>query len=370
MLLTWLQLRDFRCHPALEVAPGPGVNVFVGGNGAGKSSVLEAIGYLATLASFRRAPEASLVRVGADTAVLRGEFAGEAGTVRVEVEIPSRGRHRVLIDGKRASGRAEVAARVSLVAFLPDDLDLVKRGPAYRREFADDLAVQLWPAAAVDQQEFERALRQRNSLLRRDGRRADRLTLEVWDERLAVLGQAVVRRRLEALAAVAPGVEGLCRQLGGGGEVFGWQYLAAGLGVVEPGEPPAALQARLAAAIVAARDEDLERRATTVGPHRDEVALAADGRDLRTRASQGEQRTVALALRLAAFDLLAERRRSAPVLVLDDVFSELDGERRARLVERLPRGQVFISTAHGEDAPAGGRRWTVAPGRAEAEGGA
>src|SRR5512137_1988875 len=170
MLLTWLQLRDFRCHEALEVAPGPGVNVLVGGNGAGKSSVLEAIGYLATLASFRRAPEASLVRAGAEAAVVRGEFTGEAGTVRVEVEIPSRGRHRVQIDGKRASGRAEVAARVALVAFLPDDLDLVKRGPTYRREFVDDLAVQLWPAAAVDQQEYERALRQRNTLLRRDGR--------------------------------------------------------------------------------------------------------------------------------------------------------------------------------------------------------
>lgn len=365
MLLTWLQLRDFRCHQALEVAPGPGVNVFVGGNGAGKSSVLEAIGYLATLASFRRAPEASLVRVGAEAAVVRGEFAGEAGTVRVEVEIPSRGRHRVQVDGKRASGRAEVAERVALVAFLPDDLDLVKRGPAYRREFVDDLAVQLWPAAAMDQQEYERALRQRNTLLRRDGRRADRMTLEVWDERLAVLGQAVVRRRLQALEAVAGGVEHLCRRLGGGGEAFAWQYLGAGLGPVESGEAPEVLQARLAAAAAAAREEDLDRRTTTVGPHRDEVALLADGRDLRTRASQGEQRTVALSLRLAAFDLLAERRRSAPVLVLDDVFSELDGERRARLVERLPRGQVFISTAHGEDVPAGGLRWVVEPGKVQ-----
>lgn len=368
MLLTWLQLRDFRCHAALELAPAPGVNVFVGGNGAGKSSILEAIGYLATLASFRRAPEASLVRAGADAAVLRGEFAGEAGTIRVEVEIPSRGRQRVQIDGKRASGRAEVAARVALVAFLPDDLDLVKRGPAYRREFVDDLAVQLWPAAAVDQQEFERALRQRNALLRREGRRADPMTLEVWDERLAALGAAVVSRRLAALAAVAPGVEGLCRRLGGGDEEFAWQYAGAGVGVVAPGESAAALEERLSAAAAAAREEDLDRRTTTVGPHRDEVVLLGDHRDLRTRASQGEQRTVALALRLAAFDLLAVRRRSSPVLVLDDVFSELDGERRARLVERLPQGQVFVSTAHGEDVPAGGLRWAVAPGKVAPEG--
>ena len=362
MHLTWLQLRDFRCHQALEVSPGPGVNVLLGGNGAGKSSVLEAIGYLATLASFRRAPEGSLVRVGAEAAIVRGEFAGEAGTVRVEVEIPSRGRHRVQIDGKRAAGRAEVAARVALVAFLPDDLDLVKRGPAYRREFVDDLAVQLWPAAARDLQEFERALRQRNALLRREGRRADAMTLEVWDERLAALGQVVVRRRLQALEAIAAGVESLCRQLGGGEGSFAWRYQGAGIGDVDPAEAAEVLRARLAAAAVAARDDDLERRTTTVGAHRDEVALLSGGRDARTRASQGEQRTVALALRLAAFDLLTERRRSAPVLVLDDVFSELDGERRARLVERLPSGQVFISTAHGEDVPAGGLRWVVAPG--------
>lgn len=368
MLLTWLQLRDFRCHEALELSPGPGGNVLVGGNGAGKSSILEAIGYLATLASFRRAPQAALVRVGAEAAVLRGEFTGEAGTVRVEVEIPRQGRHRVQIDGKRAAGRAEVATRVALVAFLPDDLDLVKRGPAYRREFADDLAVQLWPGSAVDQQEYERALRQRNALLRREGRRSDPMTLEVWDERLAVLGAGVVHRRLQALGAVAGGVEALCRRLGGGGEAFSWQYLGAGIGAVDAQETAMALQGRLVGAAAAARAEDLDRRTTTVGPHRDEVVLLAQGRDLRTRASQGEQRTVALALRLAAFDLLAERRRSAPVLVLDDVFSELDGERRARLVERLPQGQVFISTAHGEDVPAGGLRWVVEPGMVRGQG--
>lgn len=368
MLLTWLQLRDFRCHDALEFAPGPGSNVLEGGNGAGKSSILEAIGYLATLGSFRRAPDAALVRTGAETAVLRGEFTGEAGTARVEVEIPRQGRNRVQIDGKRAAGRADVAARVALVAFLPDDLDLIKRGPAYRREFVDDLAAQLWPASAIDQQEYERALRQRNVLLRREGRRADPMTLEVWDERLAVLGAGLVRRRLQALEAIAGGVETLCRQFGGGEESFVWRYLGAGIGTVEPQETAAAVQERLGRATAAARDEDLDRRTTTVGPHRDEIALLAEGRDLRTRASQGEQRTVALALRLAAFDVLAERRRSAPVLVLDDVFSELDGRRRAHLVERLPRGQVFISTAHGEDVPAGGLRWLVEPGMVRSRG--
>ena len=362
MPLTWLQLRDFRCHPTLEFTPAPGVNLLLGGTGAGKSSVLEAIGFLATLSSFRRAPDAALVRVGQQAAVARGQFAGEGGAVQVEVEIPSRGRQRIRVDGKRAAGRGEVAARVALVAFLPDDLDLVKRGPAYRREYVDDLAVQLWPAAAGDQREYERALRQRNALLRREGRAVPAGSLSVWDERLAVLGAVLIRRRLDALREVVAGVQGLCRDLGGGSEQVGWSYLAAGAGEVDPAATEGALREGLAAAVSAARHEDLERRTTTVGPHRDEVALYLDRRDLRTRASQGEQRTVALALRLAAFDLLAERRRSAPVLVLDDVFSELDEARRARLVERLPRGQVFISTAHREDVPVGGVCWAVSVG--------
>lgn len=362
MILTWLQLRDFRCHAGLDFAPAPGVNLLLGGNGAGKTSLLEAIGFLATLASFRRSPDSSLVRAGSPVAIARGRFVGEAGDVQVEAEIPLQGRQRVLVDGKRAAGRAEVAVRVALVAFLPDDLDLVKRGPAYRRDYVDDLAVQLWPAAAAEQKEYERVLRQRNALLRRDGRGTPAASLAVWDERLAALGATVLRRRLDALEAVIGGVQSFCRELGGGTEHVAWNYLAGGGSRVDPASPVSVLRRGLADAVIAARQDDLDRRTTTVGPHRDEVEVSIDGRDLRTRASQGEQRTVALALRVAAFDLLAERRRSAPLLVLDDVFSELDEERRARLVERLPRGQVFISTAHREDVPVVGACWEVGPG--------
>jgi len=365
MRLHWLELRGFRCHEALAWQPDAGLNLLLGGNGTGKTSILEAIGYLATLASFRRSPDAALVGEGAGAALLRGEFSGAAGTIRVEVEIPREGRRRVQVDGKRAMGRAAVAARVALVAFLPDDLGLVKRGPAFRREFADDLAAQLWPAAATEHQEYERALRQRNALLRRDGRRADATTLGVWDDRLAALGAVVQQRRVRALGEVAGGVAALWDLLGGRGTGFYWQYHGAGLGRVTADEAAGAIRERLSAAVAAARDEDLERRTTTVGPHRDEIALFAQGRDLRTRASQGEQRTVALGLRLAAFDLLTERRGSAPVLLLDDVFSELDGPRREGLVARLPAGQVFLSSTHPEDVPAGGLRWAVAPGRVE-----
>jgi len=359
--LDWLRLSDFRCYEALEMAADPGVNLLVGDNGTGKSSVLEAIGYLATLRSFRRSPDSSLVREGCAAAVVRGEFTSGDSTVRIEIEVPVSGRRRVLLNGKPA-GRAAVSGLVVLVAFLPDDLDLVKRGPAYRREYLDDLTAQMWPAAGAEQSEYERALRQRNALLRREGRYADGATLDVWDERVAALGGVVVRRRLDALERLGPLVSRLYADLGEGAEEVSWDYLGAGVGEVSPDAGAADLVVALGEALAEARPGDLERRMTTVGPHRDELSLGLGGRDVRTRASQGEQRTLALGLRIAAYDLLREQRNAAPVLVLDDVFSEMDASRTARLVERLPGGQVFVSTAREEDVPVHGARWVVGGG--------
>jgi len=180
--LIWLELRDFRSYRVFSFRPEPGVNVLVGDNGSGKTSILEAIGYLASLASFRRSPDGALVRRGADAAIVRGEFSSGPTGALVEIETPVSGRRRVLLNGKGNRSRADVAGVVALVAFLPDDLDLVKRGPSYRREYVDDVAAQAWPTAAVEQTDYERVLRQRNALLRRDGRRADSETLDVLDE--------------------------------------------------------------------------------------------------------------------------------------------------------------------------------------------
>jgi DNA replication and repair protein RecF len=363
--LSWIELTDFRCHPSLRVEPDPGVNVFVGDNGSGKTSLLEGIGYLASLSSFRRSPDASLVRLGAEGAVVRGEFSSATGAALVEVEIPASGRRRVLLNGKRAAGRAAIAEMVVLVAFLPDDLDLVKRGPAHRREYLDDLAAQVWPAAGAEQAEYERAVTQRNALLRRDGRMADPTTLDALDERVALLGGVVLSRRLATAALVAPSVESLYAELGEVPARVSFSYVAAGLGEVPTGAGADELAGLLAPALAAARRGDLERRTTTVGPHRDDIDLVLDDRDARTRASQGEQRSVALGLRLAAYRVLAERRATAPVLLLDDVFSELDARRSARLVERLPEGQVFVTSARSEEVPLVGRRWRVTAGRVD-----
>lgn len=361
MELGWLELTGFRCYPGVLLEPASGVNVFVGDNGSGKTSLMEAIGYLASLKSFRRSPDSSLVARGEQAAVVRGEFSAGGRTLRVEVEIPLEGRRRVLVNGKRPAGRSEVVAAVPLVAFLPDDLDLVKRGPSERREYLDDLSAALWPAAASEQADYERALRQRNSLLRQEGRHADRTTLDVWDERLSHLGAAVTRRRLDLLERLTPRLSSLYAELGERPETLSARYESAPLGTLERADA-AGLDERLGEALAAARREDMERRVTTVGPHRDEAVLMIADRDLRTRASQGEQRTVALGLRVAAYELMREVRGATPVLVLDDVFSELDPGRSRRLVGKLPEGQVFISTAREAEVPVVGTRWWVGGG--------
>jgi DNA replication and repair protein RecF len=359
MNLSWLELGSFRAHRDLRFEPGSGVNVLIGDNGTGKTSVLEAIGYLASLKSFRSAPDASLVSDGADEAIARGEFVAEGRSSLVEVAIPAQGRRRVLLDGKRPKGRAEVAARVALVAFLPDDLDLVKRGPAYRRDYLDDAAIQVWPVAASEMNEYDRTVRQRNALLRRDGRHADQTTLDVLDERLAVAGSVVLSRRLAVAALLEPVVAELYGELAEKSGFVEWRYEAAGLGQPDRSATAEALRPLLDDALAASRSGDLERRTTTVGPHRDEVVILIEGRDARTRASQGEQRSIALGLRVASYRVLLERRGTPPVLLLDDVFSELDPGRGERLVELLPSGQVFVTSARQEEVPLVGDRWTV-----------
>jgi DNA replication and repair protein RecF len=358
--LATLELSAFRSHSELRLQPDPGVNVLIGPNGAGKTSVLEAIAYLVRLSSFRRSPDASLVATGRSDAIIRGSFSDGHRSMTVDVEMSTERRRRVLVNGKATQSRAAIAEFVALVAFLPDDLDLVKRGPALRREFLDDAAAQVWPAAATEQREFERALRQRNALLRAHGRAADRATLDVWDDRVGRLGAVVTTRRLAVLEEIGRDVSSIYARLGGG-DTVSWTYVAAGLKGGDLGEADV-LGAKLVEALTRERRTDMERRTTTVGPHRDELAIAIDDRDARSKASQGEQRSVALAMKVAIHRVLTERRDEPPILLLDDVFSELDPGRSGRLVDELPTGQVFVTSARDEEVPLMGRRWSVTPG--------
>jgi DNA replication and repair protein RecF len=360
MHLTWLELSDFRAYEALVFAPEPGMNILVGANGAGKTSVLEAVGYLGMMKSFRAVPDVALVRDGTQAAVIRAGVAGGATELTVEVELPHEGRRTVLANTKKPRRLRDMLLAVPVVAFLPDDLDVIKRSAAQRRDYLDDLASRLWPQAGADLSDYEKTLRQRNALLKHAGRSADIYTLDALDTRLAQAGALVLNHRRTVATELQEPLMHAYKVVGGAG-VLRWAYRSTwgseGAGGIE------ALALALRTALEERRPKDLEIRTTTVGPHRDEPELLLDGRSTRLRASQGEQRTVALALRVGAYRLIEEIRDQTPILLLDDVFSELDIDRAQRVLSLMPDGQVFVTTAREDEVPAAGRRWSVRDGR-------
>jgi DNA replication and repair protein RecF len=362
MEFSWLELRDFRSYRELRLEPDPGVNVFVGANAAGKTNLLEGAAYLASLRSFRGAPEEALIRDGSEAAVIRGEIRHTESTSLVETELPRTGRRRVRVNGQRPARSTDLLGHLRAVVFLPDDLDIVKRGPAYRRDFLDAVAVQLWPGAHLDQQEYERALRQRNSLLRQSGREVETATLEVWDQRLSQAAGKMMVRRSGAAAAVRDAIAETYARLSGAAAMVELRYASKWGGSLS-GLAADTVAASLVEALTGSRRADTERRVTTMGPHRDEPWFTVDGRDARTRASQGEQRTLALSLRLASHRAIGEATGEVALLLLDDVFSELDMSRADALAGMLPAAQTFITTARQEEVPVHGRTFVVEPGR-------
>jgi DNA replication and repair protein RecF len=368
--LEWLELTEFRNYQSLRFEPEDGINVLIGQNGAGKTNVLEAVGYLSQLKSFRRTPDAALIRAGADRAIARGRFRSAGSTVDIAVEIPGAGRRQVLVNGKRPARMSDVATTAPVVAFLPDDLDLVKRGPALRREYLDDLGAQLVPTVGADQREFEKALRQRNTLLKQEGRDADRMTLDVWDARLAAAGGRLLANRLRLLGRLCDRLSKAYRTVGGAtDELLLPQYRSSWfeVGEIVAGMDPdeELLASQLLSALEERRTRDLEVRSTSAGPHRDDPGFVLDGREVRVQASQGEQRSVALSLRIGAYQLLEERHGRPPILLLDDVFSELDSRRADGVTALLPHGQVFVTSARDDEVPDMGRRWRVVGGAIE-----
>lgn len=336
MRLRKLWLTDFRNHEHDELELPAGLTAVTGPNGAGKTALLEAVAFLSTLSSFRGAGGDLLVRSGATSAVVRGEVERDGRELLIECEITG-GRTVVQLNRQRGARRRDLLDALRVSVFTPDDLVLVKGGPGERRRFLDDAMVQLTPRDDALRLELERVLRQRNTLLKQAaGRLTDEvgLTLDVWDEKLAAVGEEIGQRRREISAALAPPVTEAYERLAG---------IAVEVGV-EHRSSWAAFDG-LAEALAAARDEDVKRRVSTVGPHRDEVELVLAGLPARAQASQGEQRSLALALRLAVHRLVAERVGVAPVLLLDDVFSELDAGHSRALVELLPDGQALLTTA-------------------------
>ncbi len=358
MRLDWIRLAGFRSYAEVEWRPDAAVNVLVGNNGAGKTNLLEAVSYLATLRSFRSAPDEALIAYDATEAVIRAEIEGsEDRRSLIEVEIGRGKSRRVQVNRNRLMRTAELLHHLQVVTFLPEDLDIVKRGPALRRDFLDDLAVAATPAASLDRAEFERALRQRNAFLRQGI--DDAVTLSVWDERLALAAGRVMSRRAQVAQAMSDRLGEAYRFLAGEESELAWEYRSEWGGSLDATVGAGSFTERLAESLARRRRADIERRVTGTGPHRDDPALLLDGHDLRYHGSQGEQRSTALALRLASHGLVEERTGFPPVLILDDVFSELDPDRSAALASALPHGQTIISTAERSDVPVEGVVWSV-----------
>lgn len=329
-------MTDIRSYPAAHVEFGPGLTVVRGANGIGKTNLIEAMGYLGTQRSFRGVPPDTMIRHGEERGVVRGRVQHEERTLLVECEISARGRSRAQINGQKVTRGRDLLEVLRSTVFAPDDLAIVKAGPAVRRRFLDDVMVARRPKLDALRSEVEKILRQRNALLKQAKRRLSDdigMTLAVWNDKLASSGEELARQRRDLLEAILPRVQKLYADVSGAEDRVELHYRSTW----EQGE--------LAAALDAVRDDELRRGVTLVGPHRDDLEVRLNGLPGRTHASQGEQRSLALALKLAGHLAVTDAVGQAPVLLLDDVFSELDDGRSDALVHSLPPGQVVLTTA-------------------------
>ncbi|MFK0233596.1 DNA replication/repair protein RecF [Streptomyces vinaceus] len=377
MHVSHLSLADFRSYARAEVPLDPGVTAFVGPNGQGKTNLVEAIGYLATLGSHRVSSDAPLVRMGADRAVIRAAVTHGARQQLVELELNPGRANRARVNRSSQVRPRDVLGIVRTVLFAPEDLALVKGDPGERRRFLDELVTARSPRMAGVRSDYERVLKQRNTLLksaamarRHGGRSMDLSTLDVWDQHLARAGAELLAQRLDLIATLLPLADKAYEQLAPGGGPLGLAYKSSAAGeagaAVDGGgaRTREALYEVLLAALAEVRKQEIERGVTLVGPHRDDVLLRLGDLPAKGYASHGESWSYALALRLASYELLCTEG-AEPVLILDDVFAELDARRRERLAELVAPGeQVLVTAAVDDDVPGvlAGTRFGVSGG--------
>ncbi|WP_084106273.1 DNA replication/repair protein RecF [Demequina sp. NBRC 110056] len=383
MRVTHLHLVDFRSYADQEIELGPRVTTLVGRNGQGKTNVVEAVRYLSSLSSHRVAADAPLIRAGAERAVVRARVEKSGRSLALEVSL-NPGKANTARIGRAAAKPRDLLGVLRTVVFAPEDLALVKGDPAGRRAFMDELCVALQPALAGDIADYDRVLRQRSSMLKTaKNARGDLTMLDIWDEKLAHLGGRILAARLRAVRALAPHVTDAYAAVAPGGGDCSISYATA---LAEQDDwDEEATAATLASALLSrlqeVRAKELERGVTLAGPHRDDLEVRLGDLPAKGYASHGESWSCALALRLGTYELLTEDggpdddEDGEPVLILDDVFAELDSGRRDALAARLAdASQVLITAAVASDVPAAmvGEVLTVAEGRvsrADAEAG-
>lgn len=385
MFVSHLRLADFRSYEHAEIPLSPGVTVFVGPNGVGKTNIVEAIGYLSTQDSHRVAHDAPLVRFGREQALVAARIRRGSQDLSVELQLTPGRANRARINRSQQVRAREALGIVRSVLFSPEDLELVTGDPGSRRRFVDDLVVQLRPDQGAVRADYERVLKQRNALLK-SARTAGRVsethlsTLDVWDAHLAAAGARVLRNRVHVLGLLAPHLEAAYASLTDGGKRASARYACTAIDAVAApaaqtpvpvidtgtgaavaderliGAGPEELEALLLEALAAVRKRELERGVTLVGPHRDDVELGLGPAPAKGFASHGETWSLALALRLASYAVLTDddpSEAARPVLMLDDVFAELDARRRSALVASVYSAeQVIVTAAVKEDVPA------------------
>jgi DNA replication and repair protein RecF len=340
MLLTALRLADFRNYAALDFTPAPGLNVFIGPNAQGKSNLLEAIAMLATGKSFRARREVELIREGMPLAEIAGEARIPAGAIFLHAAIVRTGsgaRKSFDVNGSPV-GFAGFLGRARVVTFVPADLHLVAGGPALRRTFLNGALAQLSPVYYRDLARYGKIVQQKAALLR-GAIAPDRALLLAYNDELLAPGAALINARAAFVAEIAAAAEGVYGRWPGTHERVEIAYAPnVPLG---DGDPRAALAAALAAGV----ETELRRKTTLVGPHRDDVRLTIDGKPLDAFGSQGQQRTAVLALKVAEYETMRARAGDAPILLLDDVLSELDAERAGGFLAAVGSfEQAFLTT--------------------------
>ena len=393
MYLEQLSLTDFRSYAQVDLSLEPGVTVLVGSNGIGKTNLMEAIGYLATLSSHRVSTDAPLLRFGTERAMIRAKLVrGDQSTV-LELEINAGRANRARINRSNPVRARDILGICQTVLFAPEDLALVKGDPSNRRRFLDELLVSLVPRHAATRSDYDRVLKQRNALLKsgRAGKftAGHEATLDVWDQHMARAGAELLHARLELVERLQPHLNNAYAQLTDGSKAAGAVYRSTLQGALDDdgeasaassGAVPAAgvedlrplsveeLTERYVRAFAASRRRELERGISLVGPHRDELELVLGQAPAKGYASHGETWSMCLALRLASYYVMLDDARtggSAPILILDDVFAELDVQRRRKLASIVSGAeQVLVTAAVEDDIPAelAGRRVKVIPG--------
>jgi len=351
-----VQVSDFRSYETGQLTLQPGRVVLLGANGQGKTNLVEAIGYGASLDSHRATTDAALVRVSAAQAVIRLVVSSNDRDVTIELEINPGRANRARINGNPVQRMREVLGNLRCITFAPEDLRLVKGDPGDRRRFIDGLMVQAAPRYVAVRADFDRVLKQRNALLRSAaGRRSPDVitTLQVWNERYLPVAAELTWGRMNAVRLLREPTTRAYEQISPTADDAGLSYESASVQVATA-ETMSDVQLQLASALAAAESDEIRRGVTLVGPQRDDLAISLNGQLAKLFASHGESWSLALSLRLASFAVLSQVTDDQPVLILDDVFAELDEYRRAQLAAAVVDAQqVIVTAAVAADVPEG-----------------